>query len=684
MAGALEAFVRPDRGAAGPTPHAQVDKPTPGPDTPPGSGPKRRRAAWAMVAAAVTVAAIGAGLWRGRAAEPAAGAAAPKAARDLVLVATVEGGPTDASLARIVENAISLAVTRTPGFAPVPADRIREMLPFMRRPPDATLDAQAARELALRDGGIRALVTGAITRSATTRLLEAHLVVPESSEVIETVAERVASDADARRASEALASRIAAALDTHRAALPAPVARFERVTTASFEALRAYTEGRAKVDEPNRAAFVAAVPHFERAIALDPSFAMAHTWLGWAVQNTPDAAVHFAKGEQLASEASTTERLWARNGHLWALGDDEARRPLLRQVLALDPADFLALHNIEFIDLNRIGSFEEVVVNWLGQAEARPADPRTIYRTARALLSYAPWADRGLEYVQRLGAISPSADEERSAVWRSFAELAPAWDLWARGDARGASQRLATLCAPRETVPKVLYRLHLDCGYLKVGLGDLRGAQPHGQFTQDQHIEAFAAEFRGDTAELRALYQSRIRTWPGGMDRAWWALQAGTLDRGDERAGQPLFLAREFQVRHLADLAAPTPSREVLELFERRWRMFPRPTYALLRLAMAYADALERQGQGDRARGVLRTATADRRATVEDIGNVPYWIAARNAYAELLRRQHRDTEAEAVERELLGLLSEADADHVIAARLRARYGGRAASAADTR
>ncbi len=90
---------------------------------------------------------------------------------------------------------------------------------------------------------------------------------------------------------------------------------------------------------------------------------------------------------------------------------------------------------------------------------------------------------------------------------------------------------------------------------------------------------------------------------------------------------------------------------------------------------MVYAGALEKKGQGDRARGVLRTATENRRATVEDIGNVPYWIAARNAYAELLRRQHRDEEAEAVERELLGLLSEADADHVIAARLRARYGG---------
>ena len=54
-----------------------------------------------------------------------------------------------------------------------------------------------------------------------------------------------------------------------------------------------------------------------------------------------------------------------------------------------------------------------------------------------------------------------------------------------------------------------------------------------------------------------------------------------------------------------------------------------------------------------------------------------YWVMARNAYAELLRRLGRDAEAEPVQRDLLSMLSEADADDVIAAKLRARYGGAA-------
>ncbi len=279
MAAALEAFVRPDRGAAADrTAHVPVAGFTADPVALPRSNTKRRRAAWAMVAAALIVAAVGVGIWRWRAAEPVAAGGVPAAARDLVLVAAFDGDPADSALARGVEGAVTLAVTRTPGFAPVLADRVNKMLPFMKRPPDTRLDAETARELALRDGGIRALVTGAITRTGTTRLLEAHLVVPESGQVLDTAAERLTSDDDARRASEALASKIAAALDVHRATLPAPVARFERVTTASFEALRAYTEGLEKYKERTRESAVAAHPHFERAIALDSSFAMAHTY----------------------------------------------------------------------------------------------------------------------------------------------------------------------------------------------------------------------------------------------------------------------------------------------------------------------------------------------------------------------------------------------------------------------
>ena len=61
----------------------------------------------------------------------------------------------------------------------------------------------------------------------------------------------------------------------------------EQATTGSLEALQSYTAGFA---EMARADFLAAVPLFERAIALDPNFAMAYHLLGVAFNNAGDAA----------------------------------------------------------------------------------------------------------------------------------------------------------------------------------------------------------------------------------------------------------------------------------------------------------------------------------------------------------------------------------------------------------
>jgi len=59
----------------------------------------------------------------------------------------------------------------------------------------------------------------------------------------------------------------------------------EQATTPSLEALQNYTEG---YSEMGQGQFLAAVPLFERAIALDPNFAMAYHFLGAAFQNAGD------------------------------------------------------------------------------------------------------------------------------------------------------------------------------------------------------------------------------------------------------------------------------------------------------------------------------------------------------------------------------------------------------------
>ena len=209
--------------------------------------------------------------------------------------------------------------------------------------------------------------------------------------------------------------------------------------------------------------------------------------------------------------------------------------------------------------------------------------------------------------------------------------------------------------------------MHEACIRLSVALGQLQRADSHVPGNWDQ---SYIAIYRGDRERLTRLYESA----PPGL-RMWIAPQIGIIDDGGDQAETPL--GPYFKRRHFADLASG-PSPETLQLFAEHWQMSPQKTQISQLLAEVYANALERVGDRDRAIEVLQTATSNRRATITTTPDMGHnWVSARNAYAQLLRRLGRDADAEPVERDLLSMLSEADADHVIAAGLRARYGGSA-------
>src|SRR5262249_33678255 len=85
----------------------------------------------------------------------------------------------------------------------------------------------------------------------------------------------------------------------------------EQATTSSLEALKAYSAGRTALlyghGQP------AAIPHFQRAIAIDPQFAMAYGDLSmayWNMGQTDLSAEYTRKAYEFRDQVSDRERLW--------------------------------------------------------------------------------------------------------------------------------------------------------------------------------------------------------------------------------------------------------------------------------------------------------------------------------------------------------------------------------------
>src|SRR5262249_35844636 len=84
----------------------------------------------------------------------------------------------------------------------------------------------------------------------------------------------------------------------------------EQATTSSLEALKAYSAGRTALYARGP---TAAIPHLQRAIAIDPQFAMAHADLGffhWNVGQTDIGAEYVRKAYEQLERVSERERLF--------------------------------------------------------------------------------------------------------------------------------------------------------------------------------------------------------------------------------------------------------------------------------------------------------------------------------------------------------------------------------------
>jgi eukaryotic-like serine/threonine-protein kinase len=145
----------------------------------------------------------------------------------------------------------------------------------------------------------------------------------------------------------------------------------EQATTSSLEALQSYTVGMAELSQGH---FLAAVPLFERASAIDPNFAMAYYQLGNAFYNAGDVprSLEYLKGAfRLIDRVSEYERDLIAKSYYEATGE-------LDQAIDADQAAtrnyprYWGLHNDLGEMYINLGRYEEGLKEGLEAARLQP------------------------------------------------------------------------------------------------------------------------------------------------------------------------------------------------------------------------------------------------------------------------------------------------------------------------
>jgi serine/threonine protein kinase/tetratricopeptide (TPR) repeat protein len=229
--------------------------------------------------------------------------------KDTIVLAEFINTTGDPVFDETLRQGLAVQLQQSPFLSLVSEERIRRTLLLMNQPPEARLTPDIAvgvcvrtNSAAILEGSIAALgsqyVLGLRATNCTTYdiLADEQGQAARKEDVLGTLS-RMATDFRTR-VGESLAT-----VERHSTPL-------EEATTPSLEALKAYTAGLKALFSVG---WIRGVPLFQRAIGIDPDFAMAHAQVGFGYSTMGESALarpSTLKAYQLRDRASDVERFF--------------------------------------------------------------------------------------------------------------------------------------------------------------------------------------------------------------------------------------------------------------------------------------------------------------------------------------------------------------------------------------
>ncbi len=264
--------------------------------------PKKRKR-WLVAASAVAVAALAAAAYFHFRPAPM------MTAKDSIVIADFANSTGDPVFDGTLRQGLSAQLSQTPFLSIVSGDQIAQTLRMMEKPPDAHLTPDVAREVCQRVNATTD-IEGSIAALGSQYVIGLNAVDCENGAPL--VQEQVTADGKEKvlAALGDAAFQLRAKLGESHSSMMAFNAPLDQATTSSLEALQSYALGIRASDVAND--YDAAIPFYQKAIALDPNFAMAYLRLAQSYQPLSELELceeNTRKAYELRERTSESEKL---------------------------------------------------------------------------------------------------------------------------------------------------------------------------------------------------------------------------------------------------------------------------------------------------------------------------------------------------------------------------------------
>ena len=567
-------------------------------------------------------------------------------AQDTIILADFQNTTGEPVFDGALKVALAVALEQSPFIKVFPDDRVRETLRLMQRPTDEPLTRAIAREVARREQ-LKALVAGSISSLGTHYVLALEAIDVESGEVLAREQVEIPAKDQVLALLGSTTSRLRGKLGESLALIKRFDAPLAQATTGSLDALHAFSLA---LDQGRMNPRLEAVPHLQRAIELDPNFAMAMALLSGVYANngrSAEAPTYSRRAFELRDRVSERERFfiswryyidseqaWDKAlelGLSWtktypresfafnslgiasaAFGQHEQAVAALQEAMRLDSKFAPPRSNLagSLIALNRYDQANALVREAIDRGGETPAIHRTAYRLA-FLRNDAQALARELEAMRTSQAMWASSLEARTLAFSGRTQAAHA--LYQRAVKVAVGERFPELAAQWSMEDAELHAIAGDCDDVRseitAGL-----ALNRDNFTLERAARSYALCSAATASQLSEELRTRFpaATLTERIHRpviaAALAVKQGDFARAvkllDPVKPYDHAPAAEFWPAYLRGEAylglrnGPAASEQFQSILDRRGQAPTSPLYALAHRGAARAAALT----GDKAK----------------------------------------------------------------------------------
>jgi eukaryotic-like serine/threonine-protein kinase len=366
---------------------------------------------------------------------------------DTILIGDFANSAGDPVFDGTLREALAVSLAQSPSLNLISVEKVSEALRALGRPVDTPIRRSLAPQLCQRLGAT-VYLAGSIAKDGSGYSLKLDATQCATGDAVASVKSDAANKGQGLHALGLAAAELRGKFGEDPASLQKFNLPLERATTASLDALAAFTEGRRLVR--NKGA-MDAVPSLKKAVELDSRFALAHSNLAVAYYNLNQnalAADHIRRAFEAADRQTVRDRLhittlyydlatgdvqkaiksykeWVQlyprddiaKGNLsseyFLIGDYEEAAALAQQALRLDPGSAAWYENLAtaYIALQRL----EEAQNILNQAFARKLDDPSMHADLYAL-AFLRSEPSGMEREMAWSAGKPGGEDTMLAL----------------------------------------------------------------------------------------------------------------------------------------------------------------------------------------------------------------------------------------------------------------------------